>query len=528
MKIRINGIFHKYNNEVDLDKRLSIYIGENGIGKSTTLKIINCILNCDFYNILKYEFESFSLEGNTFTISDLIPSKEEFINIGRKNNILDKDYYNIFEDINEEEYINDFYKEFVRNDLINDYLDNIVVNRLYKEYSSDYEEGVNIFKKNIDRFKNYFNKKNKAFLDEINKKYKNVLYINMVRDYKIDYRIKYYIDDEIDINIKNNYQFKSSEESMVLFYKEVLSKNKKMSDEYLNENADDLYNEFLKYRKQEITDILKVYMKEYQKVNKTEYLNSVNKSLKKLFSKNPFSLLNKHSINLSLFLLKISLAPENVLDIISNYYSYIVSGKFSDILKEELNSDDYLIDTKFYREYGFIKTNLLPLLPKSSFFNVMFHKNERLFTKVLIRFCIEIELIDYNSLNNLLGLYFDYNGKAQFLMSKIYNYLDNKSIRLTPTSIEILDNGTVDFEQLSEGEKKIIFILLISSVFDNITLLLDEPETSLSILWQERLIKDLLSNSNINNIVVATQSPYIINDDMIDNIVPLNGVDSNE
>ena len=41
MKININGIYKKYNTSVDLDKKCTIFIGENGIGKSTTMKIVS-------------------------------------------------------------------------------------------------------------------------------------------------------------------------------------------------------------------------------------------------------------------------------------------------------------------------------------------------------------------------------------------------------------------------------------------------------------------------------------------------------
>ena len=44
MEIRINGIFNKSNCVIDLSKKCAIIIGENGVGKSTILSILNCIL----------------------------------------------------------------------------------------------------------------------------------------------------------------------------------------------------------------------------------------------------------------------------------------------------------------------------------------------------------------------------------------------------------------------------------------------------------------------------------------------------
>ena len=59
--------------------------------------------------------------------------------------------------------------------------------------------------------------------------------------------------------------------------------------------------------------------------------------------------------------------------------------------------------------------------------------------------------------------------------------------------------------------------------------MLDEPEASLSIVWQEQLIPDLLENVNFNRLLIATQSPYIIeSEDLDEYIIPLIDGDQNE
>ena len=65
VKIRINKIFGKYDNEIDLDKKINIFIGENGIGKSTTIKILNKLLKFDYKRLLNYYFDSIDIiDGN--------------------------------------------------------------------------------------------------------------------------------------------------------------------------------------------------------------------------------------------------------------------------------------------------------------------------------------------------------------------------------------------------------------------------------------------------------------------------------
>ena len=47
MGIRINGLFGKTNISFDLSKDCTILIGENGIGKTTALKMLENILDED-------------------------------------------------------------------------------------------------------------------------------------------------------------------------------------------------------------------------------------------------------------------------------------------------------------------------------------------------------------------------------------------------------------------------------------------------------------------------------------------------
>ena len=53
----------------------------------------------------------------------------------------------------------------------------------------------------------------------------------------------------------------------------------------------------------------------------------------------------------------------------------------------------------------------------------------------------------------------------------------------------------ISFCELSTGEQKIIILFLLSIFSDDLIILLDEPETSLSVVWQKELITDLEKNS---------------------------------
>lgn len=85
MKIRVNGIFNRYNNEVDVDKKCNILIGENGIGKSTTLKIVKAFLSGDFVELLNYYFNSIEVIDHNKNVKinyvDLFPKANDILNI---------------------------------------------------------------------------------------------------------------------------------------------------------------------------------------------------------------------------------------------------------------------------------------------------------------------------------------------------------------------------------------------------------------------------------------------------------------
>ena len=81
--------------------------------------------------------------------------------------------------------------------------------------------------------------------------------------------------------------------------------------------------------------------------------------------------------------------------------------------------------------------------------------------------------------------------------------------------------GEIDIEQLSSGEKQLLYILL--QVFlqekKKSILIMDEPEISLHISWQQKLI-DVICEMNPNcQLIVATHSPSIFGKGWCENIV---------
>ena len=80
-----------------------------------------------------------------------------------------------------------------------------------------------------------------------------------------------------------------------------------------------------------------------------------------------------------------------------------------------------------------------------------------------------------------------------------------------------VDDGTIlDLEKLSSGEQHELVMLyeLLFRAPGNSLILIDEPELSLHVAWQERWVRDLEETANLSDFraIVATHSPEIIGD----------------
>ena len=82
--------------------------------------------------------------------------------------------------------------------------------------------------------------------------------------------------------------------------------------------------------------------------------------------------------------------------------------------------------------------------------------------------------------------------------------------------------------QLSSGEKQMLVILLTVLVEDDLpyVLFMDEPEVSLHIEWQKRLI-DLILELNPNvQIILTTHSPAVVMNGWVDQVTEVSDITS--
>ena len=103
----------------------------------------------------------------------------------------------------------------------------------------------------------------------------------------------------------------------------------------------------------------------------------------------------------------------------------------------------------------------------------------------------------------------------QLYKKTVNSFLDGKSVEVDEggqLKIESLSQGTLNPFILSSGEKQILILLTqaLLRVDEPVVYIADEPELSLHVLWQEKLLESLVSLSGQIQVIVATHSPDIV------------------
>lgn len=114
-----------------------------------------------------------------------------------------------------------------------------------------------------------------------------------------------------------------------------------------------------------------------------------------------------------------------------------------------------------------------------------------------------------------LSVFDDLYARVEIFKRIIKSLFTYKELSVGIDGISVHSNGTeLDLEMLSSGEQHEIVILynLLFSVKENSLILIDEPELSLHVSWQEGFLKELDQIAELSNfsVILATHSPQII------------------
>lgn len=102
--------------------------------------------------------------------------------------------------------------------------------------------------------------------------------------------------------------------------------------------------------------------------------------------------------------------------------------------------------------------------------------------------------------------------RFQSLLESMYS--GNKHIVFSEKeiTIEIAEKGKIRLPALSSGEKQLFFIALEAIDSGNSSLIIDEPELSMHVDWQKKLVASLCELNPRMQLIMATHSPEIMAD----------------
>lgn len=184
-----------------------------------------------------------------------------------------------------------------------------------------------------------------------------------------------------------------------------------------------------------------------------------------------------------------------------------------DNLFEKINEED--IDIILSRV-----GNLLPQTQKDSVKNIIIKKE---YKNQLHGYLLQ-KLIDIyekqKELDNSVKIFRDVCNK----------YLINKEVFYDESAINIyikshFTGKEIKLSKLSSGEKQIVSIfskVYLSEKDKRFIILFDEPELSLSMIWQKQLLPDILNSSKCDFLLAVTHSPFIFDNELDQYAVGLN------
>ena len=109
-------------------------------------------------------------------------------------------------------------------------------------------------------------------------------------------------------------------------------------------------------------------------------------------------------------------------------------------------------------------------------------------------------------------------------------YLINKNVFYDESAIKIFvkserNSSEIALNKLSSGEKQIISMfskIYLSEGDKRFIVLFDEPELSLSMLWQKQLLPDILNSKKCEFLLAVTHSPFIFENELDEYAIGLN------
>lgn len=166
--------------------------------------------------------------------------------------------------------------------------------------------------------------------------------------------------------------------------------------------------------------------------------------------------------------------------------------------------------------------NNLPSYDRRNILNLLDRKDQLKQKKELVYFLFKLIEI-YNQHKHIDDSIKQFRDVCnRYLVDKKFVY-DESSVKIRIYRNDS-KNDIVELDTLSSGEKQIVslFSKIYLDHYDNILVLFDEPELSLSIEWQKQLLPDIIDSERCGFLLAVTHSPFIFKNKLDEYAIGIN------
>ncbi|MCA6972147.1 ATP-binding protein [Pectobacterium carotovorum] len=449
-QLKIDNLYGEYDCELNIESNVFILVGENGTGKSTVLAMLYYILKRKWRKLIDYYFDNISLiinnESFEFEKNDLIEYLDKHNNVNHKSKAGD-----------------------------------IVKNYVLKNIS---RQEINILKENMESINPIVSKVS----DGLRRDMRIAFPSRVIRAEILDL---IYTDVDVEYKILNN--------------------PIRRLDVYLrrNLNIPILYLPTYRRIEHDLEKIIPYFSRDvFDRKSNLSVENVIDGELVNFGMSDVDNLIRESMSSLS------SEFRNGMKELIGRYLQDILTHKYdSSLLKDEWDVESKNIDSILAR----VDADTLSVEIKREIQRKIKSANSSssdidIVVKYFILNLINLDKIQSNreeDVNNFVDICNNYLVNKKIIFDKIkFDIYIKSDLKKNTKSDEV---EKIKWDVLSSGEKQIVslFAKLILDKKDEFILIIDEPELSLSILWQENFLMDIAELKNCSGLFSVTHSPFI-------------------